>query len=135
MIIPLHLVPPGALEGTLDDAAATVPDFAGLGDDIALLSLTIGGRHIDPALRPQAAPLDLASPLAGPVDGAELQRFAQLMAAENIALQSTRMLYDPQYAFERLAQGHASGNDALRELSQRMFQRYEQAGQWIGLIH
>lgn len=133
MIIPLHLVPPGALDDALD-AAAAAPDFDAL-RDADILGLTIGGRHIDPALRPQTAALDLASPLAGTVDGAELQRFVQLMAQENLALQPTRMLYDRQYAFDRLALAHASGNAALRELSLQMFQGGQQAGQWIGLVH
>ena len=62
-------------------------------------------------------------------------RFHVLMAQEGLALQPTRMLYDRLYACERLAQGHASANGALRELAMRMFNSYQQAGEWIGLIH
>jgi hypothetical protein len=92
------------------------------------------GQGFDPALRPQSG-LAFASPIAGPVDAGDLQRFQGLMAQEGLALQPTRMLYDRLYACERLAQGHASANAALRELAMRMFNSYQQAGEWIGLIH
>lgn len=94
----------------------------------------LDGHLFDPALRPQPA-LDFGSPIAGPVDAGDLQRFQTLMALEGLSLQPTRMLYDRLYACERLAQGHASANLALRELAMRMFNSYQQAGEWIGLIH
>ncbi|MCV2359099.1 hypothetical protein LNV08_08930 [Paucibacter sp. TC2R-5] len=92
------------------------------------------GHSFDPALRPQSS-LEFGSPIVGPVDGGDLQRFHALMAQEGLALQPTRMLYDRLYACERLAQGHASANASLRELAMRMFNNYQQAGEWIGLIH
>ncbi|MCV2370840.1 hypothetical protein [Roseateles oligotrophus] len=94
----------------------------------------LDGQSFDPALRPQSA-LEFGSPIVGPVDGGDLLRFQSLMALEGLALQPTRMLYDRLYACERLAQGHASANAALRELAMRMFNSYQQAGEWIGLIH
>jgi hypothetical protein len=84
--------------------------------------------------RPQPA-LEFGSPLVGAVDGGDLQRFHTLMACEGLSLQPTRMLYDRLYACERLAQGHASANASLRNLAMRMFNSYQQAGEWIGLIH
>lgn len=123
MIIPLHLVP---------DLHSTAPICFDLPE--AGAHYTLGGVNVDPALRPQPA-VELSSPLAGPVDPLDLQRFQQLMAQERIALQPTRMLYDRLYAFERLAQGYAGSNVALRELSLRLFNDYQQAGEWIGLVH
>ena len=95
---------------------------------------TLGGQALDPALRPQRA-VEFASPIAGPVSGDDLQCFAQLMAQERIALQPTRMLYDRLYAFERLALAHAGASPALREMAMRLFNGYQKAGEWIGLIH
>ena len=100
----------------------------------ALPDYLLDGQQFDPALRPQSG-LDFGSPIAGPVDAADLQRFQALMAQEGLTLQPTRMLYDRLYACERLAQGHASASAALRELAMRMFNSYQQAGEWIGLIH
>ncbi|MEJ6006780.1 hypothetical protein WG899_14595 [Paucibacter sp. AS339] len=94
----------------------------------------LGGVALDPALRPQAA-VEFGSPLVGPVDPLELQRFQQLMQQEGQVLQPTRMMYDRLYACERLAQGHASANPLLRDLSLKLFNSYQQAGEWIGLAH
>jgi hypothetical protein len=113
MLIPLHLV---------SESPFSMPMF------------TIGGQSVDPALRPQAA-LDLASPIAGPLSGDDLQQFAALMGEEQLPLQPTRMLYDRLYAFDRLAAAHASASASLRSLALQLFQGYQQAGEWIGLIH
>ncbi|MEH0165021.1 hypothetical protein ABT392_12390 [Paucibacter sp. JuS9] len=78
---------------------------------------------------------DLGSLIAGPVAMGELQHFEQLMRQEGTAVQPTRMIYDRLYAFERLAKGHASSNTELRELSLTLFESYQSAGEWIGLIH
>ena len=113
MLIPLHLV---------SESSGGLPMF------------TIGGEAVDPALRPQTS-TELASPIVGPIDGGDLQLFAGQMARAQIALQPTRMLYDRLYAFDRLAAAHASDNAALRALAMRLFNGYQQAGEWIGLIH
>ncbi|MDN3923107.1 hypothetical protein [Roseateles violae] len=126
MIIPLHLLPADLhSDATLcfDLPAEQAPRY------------TLGGAELDPALRPRAAAVELGSPIAGPVAMADLQRFEALMAGEGIALQPTRMLYDRLYACERLAQGHASASQALRNLSMQLFHDYQRAGEWIGLIH
>jgi hypothetical protein len=123
MIIPLHLVP---------DLHQAAPLFYDLREQAP--QYTLGGQSLDPALRPQSA-FELGLPIAGPVDANELQRFQQLMTQAGLALQPTRMLYDRLYAFERLAEGHASADPMLRELALRMFQGYQQAGEWIGLMH
>lgn len=77
----------------------------------------------------------LLMPIAGPVDLRELQALQQLMSAQRLGLQPTRMLYDRLYAFERLAAAHASADESLRELALELFQRYQSAGEWIGLVH
>ncbi len=113
MLIPLHLV---------YESSFSMPVF------------TIGGEAVDPALRPQTS-TDLASPIVGPIDSSDLQLFAAQMAHAQIPLQPTRMLYDRLYAFDRLATAHASASPALRVLAMRLFNGYQQAGEWIGLIH
>lgn len=94
----------------------------------------LGGVGVDPSLRPQTA-FELDPLLVGPVDGTELQRFQQLMQMEGQVLQPTRMMYDRLYACERLAVGHASSNPVLRDLALKLFNSYQQAGEWIGLAH
>jgi len=113
MIIPLHLVP------DLREQA---------------LHITFDGVAVDPALRPQAA-LQIDSPIVGPVAGADLQRLHALMNVEGLDLEPTRMVYDRAYAYERLAAGFGTHNEALRELSVDIFADYQQAGAWIGLAH
>lgn len=110
----------------------SAPIYFDLGDDAPVVRWD--EQAFDPSLRPQSG-LAFGSPIIGPVDGGDLQRFQALMGQEGLALQPTRMLYDRLYACERLAQGHASANEALRELAMRMFNSYQQAGEWIGLIH
>ncbi|MCX2862737.1 hypothetical protein OOZ63_12910 [Paucibacter sp. PLA-PC-4] len=78
---------------------------------------------------------DLGLSIAGPVDGVQLQAFQSLMQQAGLRLQPTRMLYDRLYAFERLAEAHASGNQALRELAMQLFDSYQRAGEWIALMH
>lgn len=78
---------------------------------------------------------DLGSLIAGPVTMSELQHFERLMQQEGASVQPTRMIYDRLYAFERLAKGHVSSNTELRELSLNLFESYQSAGEWIGLIH
>ncbi|MDC8784361.1 hypothetical protein [Roseateles koreensis] len=84
---------------------------------------------------PLCSALDLGLSFTGPVESADLLRFQALMAVEGLNLQPTRMLYDRLYACEQLAQGHASGNPTLRELALQLFNSYQQAGTWIGLVH
>lgn len=112
MIIPLHLIPDQREQS---------------------LHYSFNGIAVDPSLRPQARTLELDSPIVGPVDAADLQRFHALMYAEGLALQPTRMVYDRPYAYERLAAAFGSANDALRHLAVELFADYQQAGEWIGL--
>lgn len=89
-------------------------------------------------LTPEAATLelpDLGMPIAGPVDFQHLQAFNALMQAQGLRLQPTRMLYDRLYAFDRLAEAHASNSPALRQMAIDLFDRYQSAGEWIGLMH
>lgn len=74
-------------------------------------------------------------PITGPVDMGQLQAFQGLMLHAGLRLQPTRMLYDRLYAFERLAEAHASASPALRELALQLFDRYQCGGEWIGLMH
>lgn len=110
MIIPLHLLPAGS------QSVPALPEF-----------------HHDAGITVET--LELGMPLAGAVSLGDLQELQRLLQAEGLALQPTRMLYDRLYAFERLAAAHASANPALREQALRLFERYQQAGEWIGLIH
>ena len=127
MIIPLHLL-------TAPHHNAPICfDFLD-GANGSGVQYTVGGQALDPALRPQQS-FELGSPIAGPVDLADLQRFQVLMATQGLAVQPTRMMYDRMYAFERLSRGHASSSAVLQDLALDLFSAYQQAGEWIGLTH
>lgn len=110
MIVPLHLLPAAAHELPVLPDVFVLPDAG-------------------------AEPFVLDMPVAGAVALGDLQDFQRLLQAEGEGLQPTRMLYDRLYAFERLAVAHASANPALQQLAMQLFNRYQQAGEWIGLIH
>ena len=59
-----------------------------------------------------------------PLDPAALQRFKQLMAEERWPVQLARMCYDRLYAYERIAQAHASANGQLRAAALQLFHVY-----------
>lgn len=119
MIIPLHLLPP---EHESAPAFTDAPDY------------TVAGRALDASLRPQTS-VELGMPIAGPVEMGDIMAFQQLMFDEGLYMQPTRMLYDRLYAFEQLARGHASAHAGLRALSMRLFNAYQSAGEFIGLMH
>lgn len=125
MLIPLHLIPVPADEprGLGDpghawqrDSGLKIAAGVHLGD-IRALGLTVSGAT------------------SGPVATADLLRFGQLMNDAGLAINPTRMLYDRHYAYERLADGHASNHPGLCELSLDLFEAYQAAGEWIGLTH
>jgi hypothetical protein len=122
MMIPLHLIPVPADEPR------------GLGDPgHAWSGLKIAqGVHLGDI---RALGLTVAGAASGPVSTGDLLRFGQLMNDSGLAINPTRMLYDRQYAHERLAGGFGSENPALRELSLDLFEAYQAAGEWIGLAH
>lgn len=122
MMIPLHLIPVPADEPR------------GLGDPgHAWSGLKIAqGVHLGDI---RALGLTVAGATSGPVSSADLLRFGQLMNDAGLAINPTRMLYDRQYAYERLADGFGSELAALRDLSLDLFEAYQAAGEWIGLAH
>lgn len=61
---------------------------------------------------------------AGTLDRAALQRFRALMAQERWPVQLARMCYDRLYAYERIAQAHASANEELRGTALQLFQAF-----------
>lgn len=122
MMIPLHLIPVPADEP------------AGAGDPgHAWNSLKIApGVHLGDI---RALGLTVANATAGPVSTGDLLRFGQLMNDAGLAINPTRMLYDRHYAYERLADGHASDHPGLRDLSLVLYEAYQAAGEWIGMAH
>jgi hypothetical protein len=123
MLIPLHLIPIPADEprglgdpGHASFSGLKIAQGVNLGD-IRALGLTTAG-----------------SP-SGPVSSRELLRFGQLMNDAGLAINPTRMLYDRQYAYERLADGHGSDHPGLRDLALDLFEAYQSAGEWIGMAH
>ena len=125
MLIPLHLIPVPADEP------------AGHGEPGHAWQAT-SGLQIAPGLRLgdiRELGLTGAGPTSGPVGTRELMRFGQLMADAGLPLQPTRMLYDRAYAFDRLAEAASQGHEALRTLAEQLFDAYQCAGDWIGLVH
>jgi len=122
MLIPLHLIPVPADEPR------------GLGDPgHAFSGLKIAqGVHLGDI---RALGLTVAGATSGPVSTGDLLRFGQLMNDAGLGLNPTRMLYDRQYAYERLADGLGSHHAGLRDLSLDLFDAYQASGEWIGLAH
>ncbi|MCE4553427.1 hypothetical protein [Pelomonas cellulosilytica] len=122
MLIPLHLIPVPADEprsvGDPGHACSGLKIAQGVNlGDIRALGLTVSGAT------------------SSGVSTGDLLRFGQLMNDAGLAMNPTRMLYDRHYAYERLAEGHASHETALRELALDLFEGYQAAGEWIGLAH
>ncbi len=126
MLIPLHLIPVPADEprGSGDPGHA----WSGLTSGLTIAQ----GVHLGDI---RALGLTVAGATNGPVRTGELLRFGQLMNDAGLAINPTRMLYDRHYAYERLADGHASDHAELRELALDLFEAYQAAGEWIGLTH
>jgi hypothetical protein len=125
MLIPLHLIPVPAEE------PSTQGDPGHAWQATSCLQIAPGLRLGD--IRELG--LTVAGPTSGPVGTRELMRFGQLMADAGLPLQPTRMLYDRAYAFDRLAEGASHGHEALRTLAEQLFDAYQGAGEWIGLVH
>jgi len=73
--------------------------------------------------------------LGAPASLAELQGFARLMQTQGQGVEATRMLFDAPYAHTLLQQGRLSECAALAELADALFQRYQHAGQWLGIVN
>jgi hypothetical protein len=59
------------------------------------------------------------------IDDAALASFSLLMARHDLALDLSRFFFDAVYAYKRLAAAHASGDDALKALTVRLFEQYK----------
>lgn len=122
MLIPLHLIPIPA------DEPRGQGDPGHVGSDLMIAA----GVHLGDI---RALGLTGVGATNGPVSSRDLLRFGQLMNDAGLAINPTRMLYDRHYAYERLADGHASSHPGLRDLSLELFEAYQAAGEWIGLAH
>jgi hypothetical protein len=69
-------------------------------------------------------PTVVAADLAAPLGVALLQEFKLLMGLEGWPVQIGRMCQERLYAYERIAQAHASASAALRGVALRLFQAY-----------
>lgn len=125
MLIPLHLIPVPADEprglgepghAWQHDSDLKIAPGVRLGDIRALGLTGIGMAD-------------------GPVATRSLLRFGQLMNDAGLDIHPTRMLYDRQYAYERLADALASRHDTLRDVALDLFDAYQSSGEWIGLAH
>lgn len=54
-----------------------------------------------------------------------LAAFADAMAREGIALDTSRMFFDPVYAYRRIELAQASADDELKALAAEIFDRYK----------
>ncbi len=126
MLIPVHLIPIPADE----PAGLGDPGHAWRGANSGLK--IAAGLHLGDI---RELGLSVSGPTTGGVQSADLMRFGQLMANAGIPLQPTRMLYDRIYAFDRLAEGAASSEPELYELAEQLFNDYQGAGEFIGLVH
>jgi hypothetical protein len=57
-------------------------------------------------------------------DLSALARFRSAMALQDIPVNVARMMYDRPYAFDRIALGHSSADEALQRLSLQLFALY-----------
>ncbi|MED5621204.1 hypothetical protein [Ideonella sp. BN130291] len=58
-----------------------------------------------------------------------LLQFRQMMGLEHWPVQLARMCYDRLYAYERIAQAHASASPALRDIALQLFHAYHRLDQ------
>ncbi|MBH9552577.1 hypothetical protein [Inhella gelatinilytica] len=73
--------------------------------------------------------------LGAPASLNELQRFARLMQTQGQGVEATRMLFDAPYAHTLLQNGRNSACAPLAEMAEALYQRYQNAGQWLGLVN
>ncbi len=83
----------------------------------------------------RALGLTVAGATSGSVSTGDLLRFGQLMNDAGLAINPTRMLYDRQYAFERLRVALGSEHAGLCDHALDLFDAYQAAGEWIGMAH
>jgi hypothetical protein len=59
------------------------------------------------------------------VESHKLAAFSRLMAQHGFALDTSRLFFDPFYAYKRLALAHTSDDAALKELAVELFEKYK----------
>jgi len=69
------------------------------------------------------------SPVAQNVELADLERFKALMGESHWPVHVARMLFDRQYAYDRIVLAHTSRNFELRTLALNLFKMYQARGQ------
>jgi len=70
-----------------------------------------------------ALAIDPPAPVEEPGSGA-LLRFKSMMNAEGLVCDLARLCDDRLYAYERIAQAHATANEGLRRMALELFQIY-----------
>jgi hypothetical protein len=59
------------------------------------------------------------------VESHKLAAFSRLMAQHGFALDTSRLFFDPFYAYKRLALAHTTNDDDLKALSIELFEKYK----------
>jgi hypothetical protein len=69
------------------------------------------------------------TPVAPTLELPQLERFKTLMGQEHWPVHVARMLFDRQYAYDRIVLAHTSRSFELRTLAQDLFKVYQSRGQ------
>lgn len=69
------------------------------------------------------------TPIAPTVELPQLERFKELMGQDHWPVHVARMLFDRQYAYDRIVLAHTSRNFELRTLALNLFKLYQSRGQ------
>lgn len=112
-------------------AQISFADLPTMPDELLAEFADAGFAPIDGAARREAADAG-AAPMR--VDLWTLSRFKQLMALEGWPVQAARMIFERNYAHERLAFAHTSASGELRHLSLELF-RALHADDGLGAAH
>jgi hypothetical protein len=59
------------------------------------------------------------------IEAGKLTAFSRLMAQHGFELDTSRLFFDPFYAYRRLALAHTSNDEALKALAIEMFEKYK----------
>jgi hypothetical protein len=59
------------------------------------------------------------------VESAKLAAFSRLMAQHGFALDTSRLFFDPYYAYKRLSLAHTSDDETLKALAVELFEKYK----------